>query len=94
MTRYAFQGVLTDSAGDVVVTATVKVYDAGTSNYSDIYTQKTGGSVIDQDVSPVTTDGDGRWKFFVDDADYPFLSEFKIEFSKAGFTTTTYDDVR
>jgi hypothetical protein len=92
--RYAFQGVLTDASGNVVATATLKVYDVGTSNYATIYAAKTGGAAIDQDASPIQTDGDGLWKFFVSDTDYPFLSEFKLTFTKSGFTTTTYDDVR
>jgi hypothetical protein len=90
--RYAFQGVLTDASGNVVATATLKVYDVGTSNYATIYAAKTGGAAIDQDASPIQTDGDGLWKFFVSDTDYPFLSEFKQSGCSSFSHSSSYSD--
>ena len=89
--RYPIQGVLTNAAGDVVDNAILTVYVADTLNPATIYAGKVGGSPISG--AQITTDENGRWIFYNDDAVYPFIALFDLKFEKAGFTTTWFYDV-
>ena len=64
-----YQDVVQDRAGNAVAGAVVKVYATGTSNLSTIYSDN-GITTINQSTSPVTSDDDGDFAFYVADGTY------------------------
>ena len=73
-----------DTSGNAVGSATVKIYDAGTSDLASIFSDEGSTSISG---SAITTDANGFFEFYAADGDY------KIEISKTGITTQTIDDV-
>lgn len=64
--------------------ATVNVYLTGTTTAATIYTNDAGGS----ETNPFTSEADGSWEFYVDNGSYD------IQFSRTGFTTYAWTDIR
>lgn len=89
MAKYAFQDHYTDGMGRVVPSGTVNVYEAGTTTAATIY--DSDGDAISG--AQITTDDDGYFIFYVDDADYSAGQKFDIKLSKTNFRTKTYEDV-
>jgi hypothetical protein len=81
-----YRDVVLDRRGDVQIGLTVKVYAAGTTDLSTIYSDD-GITLIDQTNAPLTTDSDGVFEFWVDSGDY------KIIVTGTGFSTVTIDDI-
>lgn len=81
-----FHDVVQDRAGNAISGAVVKVYGAGTSVLSTIYSDN-GITPINQTTSPLTTDADGDFEFYVADGTY------KITVTASGFDVITQDDV-
>lgn len=90
--RYSFWGVFRDEFGTVVNSARVVAYDVRTTTLASIYAAWSGGTYVQS--STVFTNSFGMWQFYVDDADYPLLSEIDIVVSKAGYNTHSYTAVR
>jgi len=91
MARYSYQGFTTDGSGRAIESATVTVYEAGTTTGATIYTAASGGSA-DAD-SAVTSDSSGYFQFFVDSGDYSTAQGFDITITKTNYNTTTLEDV-
>lgn len=89
MARYIYQGVARDGAGNIISSATVTVYLAGTSTLATIYSAVSGGSA-DSD-SAVSSSTDGSYSFYVDETDYATSQRFKIVIAKSGYTSATFD---
>lgn len=90
--RYSFQGIARDENGVIVGSSQVAVFNVRTSTLATIYSSWSGGSAVTS--STVFANSGGRWQFYVDDSDYPFLSEFDVVFTKTGFATQSYTAVR
>jgi len=89
MARYIYQHNVFDPEGNVLDSATVTVYLAGTDTLATIYTQVSGGSA-DAD-SAILTDSAGTFAFYVDTTDYAASQRFKYVVSKTGYTSQTWD---
>lgn len=85
--RYNFKSVARDGAGNIVPSATVSVYLAGTTTAASVYATYTGGTAVNS----VTTGTDGSFEFYVDDTDYAGTQRFKIVISKTGYSSITRD---
>lgn len=90
--RYSFWGIFTDEFGAVVNSASVAVYNVRTTTLASVYSSWSGGSYVNS--STIFTNSFGRWQFYVDDTDYPFLSQFDIVAKKTGYNTQSYTAVR
>ena len=91
MSRYSYHGFVQDGNGAVVTSATITVYEAGTSTKATIYAAVSGGSAISG--SAVTSDASGYYQFFVDDTDYSTIDKFDIEVAKAGYNIANIEDI-
>ena len=89
MPRYIYQDVVRDGDGNVISSATVTVYLAGTTTLASVYTASSGGTAVNS----VTTDSSGGYEFYVDGSDYNTDQKFKIVISKSGYNSQTYDDI-
>jgi len=89
--RTLFQDYAVDQNGQVVVSATINVYLAGTSTAASIYTAETGGTAVNSVTSDSTT---GYFSFYVDDTDYDTFQEFKIQIVKPNYSIFPIDNVR
>jgi hypothetical protein len=87
--RYNFKSVARDGAGNIVPSATVSVYLAGTTTVASVYAAYTGGTAVNS----VTSGTDGVYEFYVDDTDYAVGQRFKIYISKTGYSSITHDYV-
>ena len=88
--RYHFFDSIRDQLGNVVPSASVYIYLAGTVTAASIYTVNSGGAALA--VAPqITTDNNGWFEFWVDDEDYDHDQKFKLNVVKTGFTTVTID---
>lgn len=85
--RYNFKSVARDGAGNIVPSATVSVYLAGTTTAASVYEAYTGGTAV----SSVTTGTDGVFEFYIDDTDYAGTQQFKIVISKSNYSSITRD---
>ena len=85
--RYLLKGTSRDFAGNVIKTATISAFLAGTTTPASIYTAYSGGIAV----NTVTSDNNGDFSFYVDDGDYIATQRFKITIAKTGYTTSTYD---
>lgn len=85
--RYNFKSVARDGAGNIVPSATVSVYLAGTTTAASVYAAYTGGTAV----SSVTTGTDGVFEFYIDDTDYAGTQQFKIVISKSNYSSITRD---
>lgn len=85
--RYAFKSVARDGAGNIITSATISVYLAGTTTAASVYEAYTGGTAV----SSVTTGTDGVFEFYIDDTDYAGTQQFKIVISKSNYSSITRD---
>ena len=85
--RYFFQDVFWDATGGTVASGTISVYQAGTTTVASLYSAQAGGTAVNS----VTSDSEGVFSFWVDDADY--IGEYKLVLSKTNYQTATYDNV-
>lgn len=85
--RYLLKGTSRDFAGNVIKTATISAFLAGTTTPASIYTAYSGGIAV----NTVTSDTNGDFSFYVDDGDYIATQRFKITIAKTSYTTSTYD---
>jgi hypothetical protein len=76
-------GNLQDTSGNAVGSATLTVYDAGTTNLSSIYSD----NGVTPESNPFTIETDGEWSFYAADGEYD------LQFVKTGYTTQTFDDL-
>lgn len=89
MSRFIFEGTTRDGAGNIIPSATVAVYLAGTTTAASVYTAVSGGTAVNSVTSDAT---DGTFLFYVDDSDYTAGSQrFKIVLSKSGYSSQTFD---
>jgi len=89
MARYCKTGIARDGHGNIISSATVSVYLAGTTTAASVYAASAGGTAVNS----VTSGTDGSFTMFFDDTDYYQSQLFKLVMSKSGFTSTTYDNV-
>ena len=73
--------VITDDSGIVIPTVTVTVYEAGTTNKINLYTDHGSTSLS----NPFTTGADGVASFF---ADFETYKEITVVLSKTGYDFT------
>jgi len=85
--RYLLKGTSRDFAGNVIKTATISAFLAGTTTPASIYAAYSGGIAV----NTVTSDTNGDFSFYVDDGDYIATQRFKITIAKTSYTTSTYD---
>ena len=90
--RYIYQNVVQDGRGNFVPSASVTVTLAGGSTKASIYSALTGGTVDADGI--ITTGADGTFAFYVDEADYSHSQQFRIVWSKSGFTSETWDYIQ
>ena len=90
--RYIYQNVVQDGRGNFVASATVTVTLAGGSTKASIYSALTGGTVDADGI--ITTGADGTFAFYVDESDYSHSQQFRIVWSKSGFTSETWDYIQ
>ena len=90
--RYSFQGIVQDEFGSVVASVSVAVYNVRTTTLASIYSSWSGGSYVTS--STIFTNSFGRYQYYADDADYPFLSQFDYVMKKTGYNTQSYTAVR
>ena len=90
--RYIYQSEVQDGRGNFVAGATVTVTEAGGSTKASIYSAFTGGTVDADGI--ITTGTDGTFAFYVDEDDYAHNQQFRIVWSKSGFTSETWDYIQ
>ena len=90
--RYIYQNVVQDGRGNFVASATVTVTLAGGTTKASIYSALTGGTVDADGI--ITTGTDGTFAFYVDEDDYSHSQQFRIVWSKSGFTSETWDYIQ
>jgi hypothetical protein len=76
-------GNLQDTSGNAVGSATLTVYDAGTTDLSSIYSD----NGVTPESNPFTIETDGEWSFYAADGEYD------LQFVKTGYATQTFDDL-
>lgn len=89
MSRYIYQGQFCDLSGNAVASGTIRVYLAGTTTATSVYTASSGGTAVNY----VTSDSVGKFYFYIDDKDYNLNQKFKVKLEKLGFLAKTYDDI-
>ena len=90
--RYIYQNVVQDGRGNFVASATVTVTLAGGTTKASIYSALTGGTVDADGI--ITTGTDGTFTFYVDEANYSHSQQFRIVWSKSGYTSETWDYIQ
>ena len=90
--RYIYQSEVQDGTGNFVAGATVTVTRAGGTTKASIYSALTGGTVDSDGI--ITTGTDGTFAFYVDEDDYSHSQQFRIVWSKSGFTSETWDYIQ
>ena len=93
MSRYKIREVIRDQQGNVVPSASVNLYLAGTETVATCYSAKSGGSTY-ATAPQVTTGADGSFELYVSDGDYDHDQDFKLKITKTGFTDQTIDYIR
>lgn len=88
--RRVFSGTSRDGAGNVVSSATVKLFEAGGTTAATFYSSATSTAGI----TSTTSGSDGTFSIYVDNFDYDAEQTFKITIEKAGYSTKTTDNVR
>lgn len=87
--RSYFKGTARNEAGDILASATISVYLAGTITPASIYTTLSGAVAVNS----VTSAADGTFSFYVSFFDYNRNQKFKIIASKTGEIPTTWDNL-
>ena len=90
--RYIYQNEVQDGRGNFVAGASVTVTLAGGTTKASIYSALTGGTVDADGI--ITTGTDGTFAFYVDEDDYSHSQQFRIVWSKSGFTSETWDYIQ
>jgi len=85
--RYLYSGFARDGSGNVISSATISTFLAGTTTVADVYAASVGGVAV----NAVTSGTDGSFSFYVDDTVYFQSQKFKILIEKLGYTTKTMD---
>ena len=88
MARFPFAGTWFDGQNAVVVSGTITVYLEGTTTLATAYVSKTGAALTN---SQTTTNASGRYRFWIDDGDYPITQFFRIIGTKKGFADLDED---
>lgn len=91
MARFPLQFQATDQQGKIVIGETVTLTLTGTSDVAISYEAASGGSAIVN--GQLTTDADGRVKYWVDESDYSSAQYFRITLTGSEFVTQVVDDV-
>ena len=81
--KIAYHNLVVDVTTGIGTSATITVYDAGTTDLATIYSDADGTS----ESNPLSTDAYGRFVFYVDPGEYD------IKVSGTGITTYTLEDV-
>lgn len=81
--------VVRNSVGNILPSATVTVYLAGSTTLASVYASVTSATAVNS----VTSDTNGVAEFYVDRFDYDSDQTFKLVITKTGYTTATYDNV-
>lgn len=92
--RYKFYGVASAGNGSVVGAMTVSVFLAGTTTPASIYAASSGGVAVNSVLTTDTVTDVGRYSFYVDDGDYSPTQNFDITFSKTGYNSQTYSNIK
>ena len=71
----------------------IKIYLAGTSTGAIVYTQRTGGVGVSTPPQ-ITTDVYGAFKFYVDDGDYPLVTDQNFDVVAGGLTYPDLEIIR
>ena len=90
--RYIYQSEVQDGRDNFVAGASVTVTRAGGTTKASIYSALTGGTVDSDGI--ITTGTDGTFAFYVDEDDYSHSQQFRIVWSKSGFTSETWDYIQ
>ncbi len=77
-------GNLQDTSGNAIASASLTVYDAGTTNAATIY----GDDGVTAESNPFTIETTGKWEFYAADGDYDLL------FVKSGYENQTFEDLQ
>lgn len=85
--RVKYTGVARDRYGNVIPSATVSIYLAGTTTAASVYTTETSSTIVNS----VTTDASGVYSFWVDAATYAYSQRFKTVTTKTGYLPQTND---
>ena len=88
MARLDIRGVVRDQNGVIIPSATVVVYEAGTTTLATMYEAVTGGDAVET----ITVGSDGSFLLYIERTDYTD-ELFKIVISKANYATQTQDDL-
>lgn len=91
MARFPLQFQATDQQGKIIIGETVTLALTGTSTVAICYEESSGGSAIAK--GQLTTDADGRVKYWVDDGDYASSQLFRITLTGSEFVSQQVDDV-
>ena len=91
MSRIAYTGSFKDLSGNAVSSGDVVVYNANGTTLATVYSSSGASSALS--TAKVQSNSVGTFKFWVDTTDYSVMTRFKVELSKADFSTTTYDDI-
>lgn len=91
MARFPIQFQSTDRRGRLIIGATITLTETGGSVVAIAYEASTGGSAIPN--GQLTSDSDGRVKFWVDEADYGSNQFFRVTLTGPSFVTQIVDDV-
>ena len=89
MARYLYSGCARDGNGNIISSAQINVYRAGTTTAATVYAAAAGGT----SVAYVASGTDGTFSFYVDDTEYYQSQKFKIIIAKAGYTSSTFDNL-
>lgn len=81
---------LTNTEGQAVANATVRVYLAETDTLASYYKVESGGIAI---TDPIITERNGFFEFWIEDIDYEKGQKFKITWSGPGITTGSIDNI-
>jgi hypothetical protein len=87
--RYPFTGITRDGNGNIIPSATVKVFLSGTTTPASVYAASSGGVVA----TSVTSDSTGTFIFYVSNASYTGNQMFKVRIEKEGYATHDYDRI-
>lgn len=87
--RQKINGVFRDEVGNVIAGGTVSLKLAGTNTDAVGYTTETSTS----GVSSFTSASDGSYTIYIDRFDYDVEQQFRLIYTKSGYTTRTIDYV-
>ena len=85
--RCYFKGTTRDGVGQIIPSATVSVFLAGTTTAASIYASLTSTTAVNS----VTSSSDGTFEFYISRFDYNNDQQFKLVIAKTGYTTNTWD---